>query len=412
MTSNSRQEIQKNIFDLIPHLLSSNQYYHTYLDIYEEDMRDFFKKLLQITNGILKYNSRKIEKINTSNFLIIINLEYNHNDFSSASELTFNFQQEFEPVIICNKLNQFLWNNGYTGEKYFFEINENVSNGYFVFSDFEVEYELYKTGMLNRENNKPSRDDDYVYFWKKYNEKLNSNYLVLENSLKAKGILCTLNDKLNYSLSLLAKKLADDLDAKVVNFQEKKSFHLTFKDKQVIKVTLVHPIIQIYKKELFIRLKQILGINKISPLTVKVKDSIVNLHNTPVYSENDQLIFKTLFDLSIGLMLKCRNKIYIPYYFIESDWSKVKVNPELSSFEINQTENILVSMKKIFDEYNTLYLKTNKLFSEFHEPLEFIEKETKTIEFKSENLLIEFDRLLHELKATSSIINFDIIKVE
>jgi hypothetical protein len=367
---------------------------------------------LQITNGILKYNSIEIEKLNSSNFLITINVEYNYNEFSTVSELSFNFKEEFYPIIICNKLNQLLWSFGYLGEKYFFEIDDNVSNGYFVFSDFEVEYELYKTGMLNREDNVPSRKDDYVYFWKRYNEKLNNNYLILENSLKEKGILLTLNDKLNYSQSLLAQRLSEVIDATVVNYPEKNYFQITFKDKQAIIVTIEHPTIKIYKKEIFNRYKRILGISKISPLAQKVKDSIVNMHNIPVYNEDDQLKFKSYFDLSIELILKCRKKIFIPFYFLESEWSKAKRSPEISNFEIKQTENILIQMKCIFDEFNKLQMKTNKLFSEFHQPLDFIEKQTKSIQFNTENLLTEFEKLLNELKTTSSIINFDLIEVK
>lgn len=191
------QENMAKLMSILNDTLSIDEHFFTDADgSCGEEIFEFFESAAIISGGLLKYIGGTIKPIDDKNLKVVITYLLNIGKKSLNIELSYNYMYGINEPKIASTLNELLEINGYSGERYYFDISQDVGMGGLAFSTFHQELNLFKNGVIYRGRSEFENSEDFEDFWSKLNNHQNSSGIKQNKNI---GIEKINNDQLTYS---------------------------------------------------------------------------------------------------------------------------------------------------------------------------------------------------------------------
>lgn len=163
------QERMAESMSFLQNTLSSDEYFFANIDdLCGDEIFDIFRKVSEISNGLIVFLDGEIKATDDSNHIVLISYQLNYKNEIREVKLSFKLNNGISASQIANELNELFISNDYISEKYFFDISQDVGKSGLVFSNFEKEKVLFENGIVWRGSDFEN-SEGYEYFWKKYN---------------------------------------------------------------------------------------------------------------------------------------------------------------------------------------------------------------------------------------------------
>ena len=162
------QERMAESMSFLQNTLSSDEYFFANIDdLCGDEIFDIFRKVSEISNGLIVFLDGEIKATDDSNHIVLISYQLNYKNEIREVKLSFKLNNGISASQIANELNELFISNDYISEKYFFDISQDVGKSGLAFSIFEKEKVLFENGIVWRGSDFEN-SEGYEYFWKKY----------------------------------------------------------------------------------------------------------------------------------------------------------------------------------------------------------------------------------------------------
>ena len=137
-----------------------------------DEIYEIFKKTAEISGGLLNFISGEIKALEDRSFEINIAYNFNFEKETRPINLKYNLRIGIQVPKVANNLNELLKVEGYSGDKYYYDISQDVGMSGIAFTNFIKEYKLFisGTGLIYRGESESENSEGFEYFWAKLNE--------------------------------------------------------------------------------------------------------------------------------------------------------------------------------------------------------------------------------------------------
>lgn len=159
----AKMQTLQSILDESEHCFTNTE------DACGDEIYEIFKLAAGISGGLLQFGMGEMKQIDDRNYTISISYQLNTGSESKSVQLDYKLESGIDIPQVSFQLNEVLKSGGYNGNKYFYDISQDVGVSGLAFTDFAQEFQLYESGVIWR-GSEFENPEGFEYFWAKFNE--------------------------------------------------------------------------------------------------------------------------------------------------------------------------------------------------------------------------------------------------
>ena len=165
------QRMMKAKMETLQSILAESEYCFTNTeDACGDEIYEIFRKAADISGGLLQFNKGETKPIDARNYTVQIIYLLSIDAESKTIQLEYKLERGINISEVAIELNNKLKSEGFKGDKYFYDITQDIDLSGLAFTDFSKELKLFEGGVLWRGRSEFENSEGFEYFWTKYNE--------------------------------------------------------------------------------------------------------------------------------------------------------------------------------------------------------------------------------------------------
>jgi hypothetical protein len=165
------QRMMKAKMETLQSILAESEFCFTNTeDACGDEIYEIFRKAAEISGGLLQFQNGETKPIDERNYIIHIIYQLSTDKAPKTIQLDYKSERGIYVSKVAQELNNKLKTEGFAGNKYFYDISQDVGLSGLAFTDFTKELKLFESGVLWRGKSEFENSEAFEYFWAKYNE--------------------------------------------------------------------------------------------------------------------------------------------------------------------------------------------------------------------------------------------------
>lgn len=170
------QRMMKAKMETLQSILAESEYCFTNTeDACGDEIYEIFRKAADISGGLLQFNKGETKPIDERNYTVQIIYQLSTDKATKTIQLDYKLERGINISEVAKELNNKLNSKGFNGDKYFYDISQDVDLSGLAFTNFAKELKLFESGVLWRGRSEFENSEGFEYFWTKYNEHTSNN---------------------------------------------------------------------------------------------------------------------------------------------------------------------------------------------------------------------------------------------